>query len=189
MTSTILCTVALFMKDTENIKNYCKAEVEPNSILPRAYHVIDGLWFTATQNTLTLTVVWHQKQKETLIVNTPIDLVKCNMSCTATSSYLTLLHYYHNERKLNIPNQFIDNLKSYNGSNLQIWKPFSSTVPNFTKTDIPAVLKDTNEIPRRHLILTAYKSIKSGQLSVPMCIYLAITISTLTILRMRIIVV
>ena len=37
MTSSELCTVALFMKDTENVKNYCKNEEEPHSILPRAY--------------------------------------------------------------------------------------------------------------------------------------------------------
>ena len=41
MTSSKLCTVALLMKDTEYLKNYCKAEVEPNSILPRAHHIID----------------------------------------------------------------------------------------------------------------------------------------------------
>ena len=45
----------LFMKDTEDVKNYFKSEVEPNSILPRTYHVIGGLWFIATQNTLTFT--------------------------------------------------------------------------------------------------------------------------------------
>ena len=110
-----------------------------------------------------------------------------NMSCTAKSSYLTLLPYYHNESKLNIQDQFIDNLKSYNGSNLQIWKPFISTMPNFTKTDIPAVLKDTKEIPMRYFILTDYKSRKSGQLSVPRWIYLATTIATLTILGVGII--
>ena len=64
-----LYTVALFMKDTENVKKCHKAEVEPNSTLPRAYHVIDDLWFIATQNTITLTVVCPQKQKETLIAN------------------------------------------------------------------------------------------------------------------------
>ena len=37
MTSSKLCTVVLFMKDTENVKNYFKTEVEPNSLLPRAY--------------------------------------------------------------------------------------------------------------------------------------------------------
>ena len=55
----------------------------------------------------------------------------------------------------NIQDQFGENLKSCNGSNLQIWKPFISSVPNLTKTDIPAVLKDTKEIPMRCLILTA----------------------------------
>ena len=43
MTSSKLCMVALFMKDSENVKNYCKTEVEPNPILPRAYQIIDGL--------------------------------------------------------------------------------------------------------------------------------------------------
>ena len=62
MTSSKLCTVAPFMKNTENVKNYCKTEVESNSILPRAYHVIDGLWFIATQNTLTFTVVRNKKR-------------------------------------------------------------------------------------------------------------------------------
>ena len=48
----------------------------------------------------------------------------------------------------------------------------------FHKTDIPAVLKDIKEIPMGYLILTAYKSRKSGQLSVPRRIYLASTILT-----------
>ena len=60
-------------------------------------------------------------------------------------------------------------------------------MPNFTKTDIPAVLKDTTEIPMGHLILTAYKSRKSGQLSVPKWIYIVTTVPTLTILGVGII--
>ena len=128
-----LCTVALFLKDTENVKNYCKNEVEQNSIVPKAYCIIDGLWIIASQNTLTFTAVCPQKQKETMIVNPPLGIIKLNMSCTTTSSYLTLLAYYHNESTLNIQDQFIDNLKSYNRSNFQIWEPFISTIPNFTR--------------------------------------------------------
>ena len=99
MTSSILCTGALFMKDTENVQNYCKAEVEPNSILPRAYHIIDGLWFIASQNTLTFTVVYPQKHTEVLMVSPPLGIIKLYMYCTGTSSYLTLLPYYSNESK------------------------------------------------------------------------------------------
>ena len=80
MASRKLCTVALLMKDIENVKKYCRTEIEPNSILPRAYHTIDGLWFIATQNTLTFTIVSPQKQKETMIVNPPIGIIKLNMS-------------------------------------------------------------------------------------------------------------
>ena len=64
MTSSKIFTVALFMKDTENVKIYCKTKVEPNSILPRAYYVIDSLWLISTQNTLTFTVVCPQKQRD-----------------------------------------------------------------------------------------------------------------------------
>ena len=188
MTSSKLCTVALFMKDTGDEKNYCKTKVEPNSILSRRYHIINVLWFIVTQNTLTVTVVCPQKQKETH-VNPPLGIIKLNMSCSATSSYLTLLPYYHNESKWVIQDQFIDDLKLHNGSYLQIWKPFLSTVLNFPppKTDIPAVLKDTKEIPMRHLILTAYNSRKSGQFSVPRWIYQMTMIPTLTILGVGII--
>ena len=133
------------MKDTENVENNCKVEEEPNSILFTAYHIIDGLWFIATQNTLTFTVICPLKQEETLIVNPPLGITKLNMSHTVTRCYLTLLPYYHNESKLNIQGQFIDNLKSYNGTNLQMWKPFISTMPNFTKKDIPALLKDIRD--------------------------------------------
>ena len=60
-------------------------------------------------------------------------------------------------------------------------------MPNFTETDIPAVLKDTKEIPMKHLILTAYKPRKLDQFSVPRWIYLATIIPTLPILGLGII--
>ena len=61
MTSSKLCMVVLFMKETENAKNYCKTEGESNSILCKVCHVIVGLWFIGTQNTLAFTVVCPQK--------------------------------------------------------------------------------------------------------------------------------
>ena len=56
----------LYERYREVKKIYFKAEVETNSILPTAFHITDGLWFIAFQNSLTFTVVWPQKQKETL---------------------------------------------------------------------------------------------------------------------------
>ena len=60
MTSSKLCTVALFMKDTENVENYCKTEVEPNSILRE--HITSLMVYILYG--LTFTVVCHQEQKD-----------------------------------------------------------------------------------------------------------------------------
>ena len=76
------------MNDAENVKNYCKNDVEPNSILPKTYLIIDDL-FIASQNILLFTVVCPQKQKETMIVNPHLGTIKLNMSCTAKSSNVT----------------------------------------------------------------------------------------------------
>ena len=85
------------------------------------------------------------------------------MSCAVSSSYLSLLPYYHNESKSDIQDHFIENLKNYNGSQIQSWEPFISAIPTFTKSDIPEMLKDTKEIPMRHLIMTIFNSKESGK--------------------------
>ena len=77
MTSSEACTVALFMKDTENVKNYCKTEVEPNAILPRAYHTIDGLWLLRT---LSHSMQSALRTKENLSVKPLLGIIKLNMS-------------------------------------------------------------------------------------------------------------
>ena len=104
------------------------------------------------------------------------------MSCTALSTYLSLLPYYHNESKSDIQDHFIENLKEYDDSKIEIWKPFTTAIPNFTKSDIPEMLKDTKEIPMRHLILSVFNSRKLGRNPEHKWIYLAITLFALILL-------
>ena len=52
-TSGKLFIAVIFLKDEEKIKNSCQIIVAPNSILPQATHVFDGLWFVSTQELLT----------------------------------------------------------------------------------------------------------------------------------------
>ena len=120
-----------------------------------------------------------------MIVNPPLGIIKLNMSCTAMGSFLILLPYYQNESKSNIQNQFLDHYESYNGSNLQIWKLFISTMFLISQKQVSLpVLKDIKEIPMQTPDFNLpYKSRKSGQLSVPRWIYLATPLLTLTILR------
>ena len=153
--SSKLCIITLFLKDKEMVR--------PNSILPITSHIVDGLWFVVTQQTLTFVVVCADKRRKTLIVHPPLGMIMLNMSCAASSIYLTLLPYYHNESKSDIQDHFIEKLKNYNGSQIQIWKSFISAIPNFTKSNIPEMLKDTKEIPVRQLIMPIFNSRKSGR--------------------------
>ena len=61
-----LCVIALFMKDEERIAKNCNSIIEPNSVLPTASPIIDGLWFVAAQQVVTFTVVCPGKKKETV---------------------------------------------------------------------------------------------------------------------------
>ena len=83
------------------------------------------------------------KTKETVDIDPPIGMIMLNMSFTALSTYLTLLPYYHNESKSDIQDHFIENLKEYYASKVEIWKPFTTAIHNFTKSDISEMPKDT----------------------------------------------
>ena len=118
--SSKLCIIALFLKNMERMMKNCDSVVRPHSILPKASHIVDGLWFVAIQQILTFAVVCPDKRRETLIVHPPLAMIKLNMSSAASSSDLTLLPYYHNESKSDIQDHFIEKLKNYNGSQFQI---------------------------------------------------------------------
>ena len=66
------------------IKN-CDSVVRPISILPKASHIVDCLWFVATQQILTFAVVCLDKRRHTCIVHSPLCKIKLNMSCAASS--------------------------------------------------------------------------------------------------------
>ena len=105
------------------------------------------------------------------------------MSCAASSSCLTLLPYYHNECKSDFQDHFIEKLKSYNGSQIQIWKPLIYAIPKSTKNDIPKMKKDTKKYPCRHLTVTIFNSRRSGRHPGLEWIFIAIiVISALTVL-------
>ena len=130
-----LCIIAFFQKDKEKMKN-CDSVVRPNSILSKASHIVDGLWFVGTQQIFTFAVVCPEKEGDSYCVSTfRYDKIEHVLFCF--KCYLILLLYNHYERKSVIKDHFIEKLKNYNGSQIQIWKPFISSIPNFTKSGIP----------------------------------------------------
>ena len=43
-----ICINALFLKHKEKMMKNCDSVIRPNSILPKASHIVDGPWFVAT---------------------------------------------------------------------------------------------------------------------------------------------
>ena len=67
------------MKDTENIRNYCKTELEPNSILPRANYIIEGF------------VVYSYSEHSHIHCNLPSE-TKEDFDCKPTNGYNQTKH-------------------------------------------------------------------------------------------------
>ena len=143
--------VALFMKNTENIGKYCKTEVTPNSILPRATYILDGIWVVATQTELTFSIVCSN-YTEVIKIKPPMTVMSLEMRCSASSDYVTLMPYYHKESTYVVTDIYSELLRLNNKTELKIWDPFKYKLPNFTSIEVPQELQDLEKIPMGNLI-------------------------------------
>ena len=135
------------------LRAYCKTTVKPNFLLPMTLHIMQGLWVIAPQKELRFSVTCPEDKRSIFISRPPLDTIKLGMSYSATSDYLTLLPFYHNESGFAVSNPLGNHLTSSNSTRFQLWEPFLSKLPNFTKMELPPELKDVKEIPMRHLLL------------------------------------
>ena len=84
------------MKNKDNVKAYCQTEVIPNSLLPKATYVFDGIWIIAMQAELSFSMVCKNYTK-VLLSKPPISVLSLEMGCSASNDYMTLMPYYHKE--------------------------------------------------------------------------------------------
>ena len=89
-----LCVIALFMKNKENVKIYCKAEVIPNSLLPKATCVLDGIWIVTTQRDLLFSIVCPNYTK-VVLTKPSMAVISLDMGCSASNDHVTLTPFYH----------------------------------------------------------------------------------------------
>ena len=146
-----LCIVALFMKNKENVGKYCKTEVTPNSLLPKATYVFDGIWVIATQTELTFSIICSDYTKIDK-VRPPMTVMSLEMGCSASNDYVTLMPYYHKESTYVITDIYSELLRLNNKTEFKIWDPFTYKLPNFTSIEVPKELQTLEKIPMGHLI-------------------------------------
>lgn len=69
------------------------------SVLPMATYEIDSQWFVSRKERVNFTIVCDRMTTPTVTVDPPIQVVKLNMVCSATTDTLTLPSYHHDESK------------------------------------------------------------------------------------------
>ena len=136
------CIMSLFMRNKEARHKNCKTEISPSSILPVAKYLSNGVWMITTQKELRLSVVCHNGREVTETnVKPPMGVVNLPMTCVASNDFITLPAFYHFDSVIRISAPWLEELKSYNFSNIDIWKPLYTSMPAFNSTKIPPRLK------------------------------------------------
>ena len=123
--------VSLFLNNVEIIETVCQKEVIPNSILPEANYLFDGIWIVASQKELKFSLVCSNYTKM-VTANPPLDVITLGMACSGSNDYMTLTPYHHKEsqHELSVTFQSLRYLKD--NSHLKLWHPFTDKLPNFT---------------------------------------------------------
>ena len=91
-----MCGSLIYKKSKDNVKAYCQTKVIPNSLLPKATYVFDGIWIIATQAELSFSIVCKSYTK-VMLPKTPISVLSLEMGCSASNDYMTLIPYCHKE--------------------------------------------------------------------------------------------
>ena len=136
-----LCIVALFLDHEYKINKFCQTIISPSSTLLLANYLFNGMWAIVAVKPLQFTIVCQASRDSIIRVNPPLGLVHLPVSCAASNNYLYLPAFYHNESKYEIADPFKDNTSLFNISNINLWKPLTSKIPNFNGTWLPKRLK------------------------------------------------
>ncbi|MEW8546302.1 MAG: hypothetical protein AB2693_22525 [Candidatus Thiodiazotropha sp.] len=142
------------MKNADNIQRYCIPEIYYNVQLPRAVHLEDGIYAVSTKQHFSLTLTCQVTPDDAVLqIKPPLTIVKLQMTCSAHNQDITLLPYYTAHTKIHPKNQPLHALlQEANFSEVQIWEPFLSSLPNFSTVDLPDTLKTVEKIPMSEFI-------------------------------------
>ena len=150
------CIIALFTG--KNIRKFCKIKAYPNSILPIAEHIEQGLWLISMAIPMTFSITCDGGGKlkvDKLTLTPPLSTVKLQEGCIATSDSVTLPRYYEFSSLTKINQSFkVNQIKT------SLWKPLESVVkPKLDEWVLPD-LREIEEIEMSNLVKKV-KSIKA----------------------------
>ncbi|XP_053391179.1 uncharacterized protein LOC123528937 [Mercenaria mercenaria] len=148
-----LCVTALFLRNPAKVTQNCNIIIKPNTKLPYAENIDNGLWAVTTLIDLRFVIVCQSdtKSNHELVVKAPLSLVQLEMNCQAFNEHLNLSPWYSQISKKTHHLDY-NPLLPPNISTNHLWKQFHYKLENFTNVKLPHELKTIKQIPLDILI-------------------------------------
>ena len=143
-----MCIVAIFNNDKIKIKRLCDTFVASSNDLPHVQYLSDDTYIIITRSPLTFNLACDEEVRRKIVISVPYGFVRVRKGCKATSNKVTLTGTYEHGSSHKIHNDALSMLQTYNFTNLKIWEPFRTNMPNLRGVvRLPQKLKHLKEIP------------------------------------------
>ena len=121
--------------------------VDVNVNLPYAVYISDGYYAISTRERVTFSQVCkHGVNSKGIVVKPPIQLVKLDKFCFASSDNVVLPAYFHEESNYGISTILNDFVIDFNVST-KLREPLMPFLSNYKLDNLPSHLKDMKQIP------------------------------------------
>ena len=150
------CVIALFQNKKNKVSDLCRTLIYPNAILPRANHISQGLWAISTIDTIIFTISCDNGKTKKKRIKPPLDLIRLNPNCVASSDYIILPPYYEFRSSTELlADKMINTAKQvWDNNTYDIWEPLYKTHPNFSQQWNLSILEDVPQLDMHSLIRT-----------------------------------
>jgi hypothetical protein len=145
-----LCIIALFTD--RDWKSTCSTIVKPNTRLPLASYISDGIWIVASIKKFRLTVRYPKGKVTDKDITPPLITVPLQEGCSASSDYFTLTPIYTMKSVEMLGNSFTTLFKSFTTLNVTIWQPFHYAISKFSSIKLLEKLETIKQISMNKLI-------------------------------------
>ena len=140
-----LNVIALFTQNKETLAVFSeKKTVRLDTLLPTAVHLFHNFWVIAGKKEIRFSTVCHDlnTKLKTIIVKPPLGVIQLEKSCFASSDFLILAPLYMEGQCDHTLNSTANDLLVFkNTSNIGIWQPFLTALPNLTNFSLSKELK------------------------------------------------
>jgi len=150
------CIVHIFMNKQDLVAQNCRELVKPDTQLPYAEYITNGVWVVVTPKPLRLSITCKREnnlESSWSTINPPFDIITIPQGCTAINDLITLSATFDYKSTVTITDDFVQIMKkTLNISSLSIWKDYNEKLIDYGPIEIPKTLPSVGFIPMDSLL-------------------------------------